>query len=413
MKLSTPQKQVANDEARFVVLVTGRRFGKTTLGIRQLFYHARLPDQNVWAVLPSYRQARNVWWDQVKNKAIALNWSKKINEADLSIILKNGSKISLKGADNRDALRGAKLNYIFLDECANIEKEAYTEVLRPTLSDTGGKAMFAGTPKGISNWLYDIYQQGQDPTETNWSSYQFTTIQGGFVPEEEIQMAKQELDQKVFKQEYEGTFENYEGRIYYGFDRKENVKDFTFSQRQNIIHVGIDFNVSPLTAICFVIKDNKMFVIDEIEMFGSNTEELANEIHNRFPGTKIIAYPDPSGRARKTNSPKTDFNILHNAGFIVKAPSRHIPVRDRINAVNSKFCSGTGERGIIVHPKCKSLITAMERHIYKPGTQQPEKNGSKDYSHISDSIGYAVSFLFPITRTYELTEQQNTWKVKI
>jgi PBSX family phage terminase large subunit len=413
VKLSTPQKQVANDEARFVVLVTGRRFGKTTLGVRQLFFNARLPDQNVWAVLPSYRQARNVWWDQVKKKAIELNWAKKINEADLSIILKNGSKISLKGADNRDALRGAKLNYIFLDECANIDKEAYTEVLRPTLSDTGGKAMFAGTPKGISNWLYDIYQQGQDPTETNWSSYQFTTIQGGFVPEDEIEQAKQELDQKVFKQEYEGTFENYEGRIYYGFDRKENVRDFTFEQRQNIIHVGIDFNVSPLTAICFVIKDNKMFVIDEIEMFGSNTEELANEIHNRFPGTKIIAYPDPSGRARKTNSPKTDFNILHNAGFIVKAPSRHIPVRDRINAVNSKFCSGTGERGIVVHPKCKSLITAMERHIYKPGTQQPEKNGSKDYSHISDSLGYAVSFLFPITRTYESTEQQNTWKVRI
>ena len=97
MKLSTPQKTVANDPARFVVLVTGRRFGKTTLGVRQLFYHARQPDQYVAAILPSYRQARNVWWDQVKNRAIALNWAKKINEADLSIILKNGSKISLKG----------------------------------------------------------------------------------------------------------------------------------------------------------------------------------------------------------------------------------------------------------------------------------------------------------------------------
>jgi PBSX family phage terminase large subunit len=413
MKLSTPQKTVAQDPARFVVLVTGRRFGKTTLGVRQLFYHARQPDQNCWACLPSYRMARNVWWDQVKKKALELNWAKKINEADLSIVLKNGSKISLKGADNRDALRGAKLNYIFLDECANIEKEAYTEVLRPTLSDTGGKAMFAGTPKGISNWLYDIYQQGQDPTDPNWSSYQFTTIDGGFVKQEEIEQAKAELDQKVFKQEYEGTFENYEGRIYYGFERQHNVKDFTFDQRQNIIHVGIDFNINPLTAVCFVVKDNKMYVIDEIEMFGSNTEELANEIHNRFPGTKIIVYPDPSGRARKTNSPKTDFNILHNSGFIVKAPSRHIPVRDRINAVNSKFCSGSGERGIMIHPKCKSVITAMERHIYKPGTSQPEKNGSKDYSHIADALGYATSFLFPITRSYETQEQQNTWKVKI
>lgn len=413
MKLSTPQKTVANDPARFVVLVTGRRFGKTTLGIRQLFYHARQPNQNVAAILPSYRQARNVWWDEVKNKAISLCWDKKINEADLSIVLKNGSKISLKGSDNRDALRGSKYHYLYLDECANIDKQAYTEVLRPTLSDTGGRAMFAGTPKGISNWLYDIYQQGQDTTEPNWSSYQFTTVQGGFVAEDEIQQAKQELDQKVFKQEYEGTFENYEGRIYYGFERQQNVKDFTFETRQNIIHIGIDFNVHPLTAICFVIKDNKMFVIDEIEMYGSNTEELANEIHGRFPGTKIIAYPDPSGRARKTNSPKTDFHILSNAGFLVKAPSRHIPVRDRINAVNSKFCSGTGERGIMIHPKCKSLITAMERHIYKEGTSQPEKNGSRDYSHISDALGYATSFLYPITRDYEPTEQHKTWKVRI
>jgi len=413
VKLSIPQKTVANDPARFVVLCAGRRLGKTTLGVRQLFYHARHPDQNVAAVLPSYRQARNVWWDQVKKRALELNWAKKINEADLSIVLKNGSKISLKGSDNRDALRGSKYHYLYLDETGNIDKEAYTEVLRPTLSDTNGKCMFAGTPKGISNWLYDLYQKGQDPTEPNWSSYQFTTLQGGFVPESEILQAKQELDAKVFKQEYEATFENYEGRIYYGFDRKENVKDFTFEQRQNIIHVGIDFNVSPLTAICFVIKNNTIYVIDEIEMFGSNTEELANEIHSRFPGTKIMAYPDPSGRARKTNSPKTDFHILSNSGFVVKAPSRHIPVRDRINAVNSKFCSGTGERGIMIHPKCKSLISAMERHIYKPGTSQPEKNGSKDFSHISDAIGYAVSFLFPITRTYTQTEQQNTWKVKI
>lgn len=412
MKLSTPQKTVANDPARFVVLCTGRRFGKTTLGIRQLFYHARLPDQNVAAILPSYRQARNVWWDEVKNKAISLCWDKKINEADLSIVLKNGSKISLKGSDNRDALRGSKYHYLYLDECANIDKEAYTEVLRPTLSDTGGRAMFAGTPKGISNWLYDIYQKGQDPTEEHWSSYQYTTIEGGFVPEQEIEQARAELDAKVFRSEYQGTFENFEGRIYYGFDRKENVRDFTFDTRQNIIHVGIDFNVNPLTAICFVIKNNTIYVIDEIEMFGSNTEELANEIHSRFPGTKIIAYPDPSGRARKTNSPKTDFHILNNAGFVVKAPSRHIPVRDRINAVNSKFCSGTGERGIMIHPKCKSLITAMERHIYKEGTSQPEKNGSRDYSHISDAIGYATSFLFPITRAYEPTEQQQTWRVR-
>ena len=91
MKLSDPQKQVAYDNHRFRVLVTGRRFGKTTLAIRELCYMARLPGKVCWGVFPSYRQAKQIAWIRLKERLAELRWIKKINEAELTIFLKNGS----------------------------------------------------------------------------------------------------------------------------------------------------------------------------------------------------------------------------------------------------------------------------------------------------------------------------------
>ena len=86
-----------------------------------------------------------------------------------------------------------------------------------------------------------------------------------------------------------------------------------------------------------------------------------------------------------------------------------MPVRDRINAVNSKLCNGAGERQIIIHPKCKRLISCLERQIYKPGTSQPDKESGFD--HLNDALGYAVSYLFPITRNFN-TQPQASWTVR-
>ena len=215
MKLSEPQRKVADDKARFRVLVTGRRFGKTTLAIRELCYTARIPNRLVWYCSPSYRQSKSIAWVKLKQVLKDLRWVKRINEAELTITLKNGSRICLRGADNKDSLRGVGIDFLVLDECADIEESAWSEVLRPTLSDTKGNALFCGTPKGM-NWFHDLYQRGQDTTEAEWSSYQFTTLEGGFVDANEIEQAKRDLDTKTFRQEYQATWETYSGIIYYG-----------------------------------------------------------------------------------------------------------------------------------------------------------------------------------------------------
>jgi phage terminase large subunit len=399
MQLSKPQRKVADDQARFRVLVTGRRFGKTTLAIRELCYHARIPGRVCWYVAPSYRQAKQIAWVKLKEILKDLRWVKRINEAELTIELKNKSRICLRGADNKDSLRGVGIDFIVLDESADIEETAWTEVLRPTLSDTKGLAMFAGTPKGM-NWFHDLYQRGQDPSEQDWSSYLFTTIDGGFVDAGEIEQAKRDLDAKTFRQEYQATWETYSGIIYYGFSMSDNVKHFDEPLDNNIIHIGMDFNLDPMAAVVSYIKNGCIYIMDEIQIWSSNTEEMCQEIHRRYPGKKIFVYPDPASKQRKTSAGgKTDLSILMNSGFICKVPPRHMAVRDRINSVNAKLCSASEERQVFIHPKCKNLLNSISKHTYKEGTVLPDK--TQGFDHMNDALGYLISFLYPIRTAYE------------
>jgi len=406
MKLSLPQKTIATDDHRFRVAICGRRFGKTHLAIRELAYHARIPNQEIIYVAPSYKMAKNIVWRKLKNRLQDLNWVRKANETELKLELVNGSTISLKGADNFDSLRGTGNHFIVLDEFADIDPAAWFEVLRPTLSDTNGKALFVGTPKGIGNWSYNLYQNTLDDPE-HWSSYQFTTIEGGRVPQSEIDQARKDLDARTFSQEYEASFVTYSGRIYYSFERVSNAREPELLDT-SIIHIGADFNVSPICAVVAVIQGDTLYVVDEIRMYSSNTNELADEIKVRYPRSKIWIYPDPAGSARKTSSGGvTDHIILANAGFIVKAPRSHTPVRDRINAVNSRLCDSTGIRHLFISPKCKYTMECLERQVYKEGTSQPDKDGG--YDHMNDALGYMIDWLWPVKRERDLTNQPQRW----
>ena len=394
MPLSPAQDTVANDSTRFRVVVAGRRFGKTHLSIRELCYHAKEPDKEVWYVAPTYKMARQIVWRKLKNKLQDLNWITKTNETELTITLRNGSVISLKGADNYDSLRGVGLDFIVLDEFADIDPEAWYETLRPTLSDKQGRALFIGTPKGIGNWAYNIYQNTLDnPT---WKSYSFTTIEGGQVPDSEIEAARLDLDERTFRQEYLATFETFSGRIYYSFDRALNVRKYE-GTTPDVVYVGMDFNIDPMSAVVAVRMGDTLHIIDEVRLFSSNTQEMVNELKQRFPKTRIWAYPDPAGNQRKTSAGgQTDIMILTNAGFVVKAPRAHTPVRDRINAVNSRLCSSSGIRHLMIDPKCKYTIEGLERQVYKEGSSQPDKDSG--YDHMNDALGYMTDYLFPVRR---------------
>ena len=396
MPLTNPQKNVIKDDSRFRVLITGRRFGKTFVAINEIAKFASIPNKKIWYVAPSYRQAKAICWGVLKEKMIYHKWVKSINHSDLTLTLKNNSQITLRGSDNESSLRGVGLNFLILDEFQDINKTAWYEVLRPTLSDTEGHALFCGTPRGFGNWSYDLYKMGEN--NKDWKSFQFTTLEGEQVSEDEIEQAKQDLDLRTFQQEYEATFVNYSGMIYYNFSRDKNIIE-KYNKNTGVLHIGLDFNVDPMSAVVCIIENDRIFVVDEIQIYSSNTNEMCDEIKTRYKNKQIVVYPDPSARQRKTSAGGlTDLAILKNNGFDVRCRSTAPLVRDRINAVNSKLKNVNGKNSLFIVKFCKNAIKSIERQIYKEGTHIPDKDSG--YDHMNDALGYLVEYNFPLRRNF-------------
>ena len=396
MPLTNPQKNVIQDDSRFRVLITGRRFGKTFVAINEIAKFASIPNKKIWYVAPSYRQAKAICWGVLKEKMIYHKWVKSINHSDLTLTLKNNSQITLRGSDNESSLRGVGLNFLILDEFQDINKTAWYEVLRPTLSDTEGHALFCGTPRGFGNWSYDLYKMGEN--NKDWKSFQYTTLEGEQVSEDEIEQAKQDLDLRTFQQEYEATFVNYSGMIYYNFSRDKNIIE-KYNKNTGVLHIGLDFNVDPMSAVVCIIENDRIIVVDEIQIYSSNTNEMCDEIKTRYKNKQIVVYPDPSARQRKTSAGGlTDLAILKNNGFDVRCRSTAPLVRDRINAVNSKLKNVNGKNSLFIVKFCKNAIKSIERQIYKEGTHIPDKDSG--YDHMNDALGYLVEYNFPLRRNF-------------
>ena len=399
MKLSKPQAQISNSEARFRIAACGRRFGKSWLAMNEMAKFARYPNQRILACAPTHKQCKTIWWSELKSMLIERNWVKKINESELMITLVNGSTITLRSADNYDALRGGKYNFIVMDEFADMNPEAWFSVLRPTLSDMQGHALFIGSPKG-RNSFYDLWVEAG--ILEDWEPFQFTTLQGGNVPESEIEAAKRDLDERTFNQEYMSHFVDYAGVIFYAYSDEHNLRKYEgeFNDRTPI-HCSIDFNTSPITCGVWIKGKDWLHAIDEIEIYGSNTLELVQEINRRY-GTarQRIAYPDSTGSRVNTNSMGvSDHIILQNNNFKIVAGKTNPNINDSINAVNALLTTTLGEHKLFLDPKCKKMRECMLKYVYKENTRQPLKDNVHD--HFADGIRYICQRLFPVNKELE------------
>jgi hypothetical protein len=352
-----------------------------------------MPKQRALYVAPTYRQAKTIIWSELKDQLIDRRWVKKINESELTITLINQSTISIRSTDNYDALRGGKYNFIVMDECADMAPEAWYQVLRPTLSDTLGHAMFITSPKG-RNWVYDLWTNAQ--ISEDWNAYQFTTLSGGNVPDSEIQAAIRDLDDRTFRQEYEAQFVDYSGVIFYAYLDELHLKkyDHNLFVDRTPLFIGCDFNNSPITAAISVKQADNLHVIDEISIHGSNTDELVTEIKTRYGNNRqITVFPDATGRRTNTNSMGvSDHLILQRAGFNVVTGKTNPPVNETLVSVNSMF----KQNRLVIDPKCKNLRNSILKYVYKEGTRIPLKDNVHD--HMADCLRYLVNGMFPYTK---------------
>ena len=399
-KLHEKQAEVFYNDCRFRVVVAGRRFGKTKLSMLTMLAWATKKLQKIWYVAPTYRMAKQIMWNDLKAN-VPLEWVTKIRENELSMEFRNGSVISLRGADKPDSLRGVSLDFLVLDEFQDIAGETWTTVLRPTLADRRGYALFIGTPKGY-NHLYKLYNMGQIKSKQmkkEWMSWQFPTITSPFIPRSEIEAARRDMDEKSFRQEFLGSFESMSGRVYYAFDRKNNVADVEFNPRLPI-WVGMDFNIDPMSTVIFQPQANgQLWAVDEIVQVSSNTDDICTELEKRYYKyqDRVIIYPDPAGSARQHARGESDLDIMREHGFKrIKVKRAHSAVADRVNAVNRMLRSASGETRLFINPKCKHLIESFEQTLYIAGSRDVDK--SLGVEHSADAAGYCIELEFPLRK---------------
>ena len=419
--LTSPQWEIYrhgwSSEARFRVAVCGRRFGKSFLLAEELRRAVRLAvgrsvgcENEIWYGAPNFLQAKRVMWSRLK-QAIPRHWLRgKPLETNCALQMRSGHVVRLVGLDSHDSLRGSGLWFFAGDEWADCRPEAWLQTIRPMLSVSRGHALFVGTPKGFDH-LYDAYLRGQPGGDPDSKSFLYSTLDGGNVPIEEVENAQKMLDPRTFRQEYKASFETYSGRVIYAFDRAENIVSRELD-RSRPLHVGMDFNINPMSATVWQEAGSCSYQVDEIILPTSNTDEMCDEICKRYgrPShtlqkpdvTHIHIYPDPAGAQRRSSAHgRTDIGILKDRGFHVIALSSHPLVRDRMNVVNSRFQSADGSRRAFVHPRCVQSIAAYERLVYRMGTSEPDKTGG--YDHLVDASGY---YLFGKQVTQE-TKVQN------
>ena len=382
--IDSKRKAILSDPSRYKVICSGRRWGKSYFSIIFLLSKPFKPNERRWIVFPTYRQAKMVSWSILKGVFTGKQVS--INETELSITLNNGAKIELKGADKPDSLRGVSTTMVVLDEYSYMKENVWGEIIQPTLAETKGIAMFVGTPTGTQNHFYDLFVKGQSEGG-DYKSWQFTTLDGGFISAEEIENAKKNLDKRTFQQEYEASFLTAANRVAYNFNRDIHCKVMEKSPR---MFWGVDFGVASYMTAVLMCENTagEIYVFDEIGLQNSNTFELAQRMKQIAPG--LPCYPDPAGKARTSNSTKSDHIILQEAGFTVISKKANPTQKDRMNALNRMLEDATGKHKLFVNPKCKNLIRDLELCTLENG----QILKTETLSHFLDGLMYPIEYRY-------------------
>jgi len=385
--LHEAQQNVADSEARWKILCAGRRFGKTRLGV-QLCIETALAGGRAWWVAPTFAIAR-VGWRALE--AAAPSFPKeiepKISIANMEVTFPNGGFIACKSADNPQRLRGEGLDFIVIDEAAFVKPEVWQEVLRPTLTERKGGALFISTPLGIGNWFYDLWEQADG--KDDWDRFHFSTVDNPSIDPEEVESAKEEVGSIVFAQEYMAEF------IEAGQGLFKQEWFSYFDEMPDGNYVGGGMNLNP--------RDMRHFGTLDVAVTTESTSdytvitscaEANGKIYVEDVVRRKLESPDIIQEAKRIASQNNWTHIcIENQGlskpFIQEAGRSGLKVRE-ISAVKDKITkslplSARMESGDILFRKDAPWLADLERELL---TFPVGKNDD-----MVDALGLAASTL--------------------
>jgi hypothetical protein len=334
------------------------------------------------------RQAKTVAWDYLKEAMGPLRQlGATVNESELRVDYHNGGQVRLYGADNADALRGIYLDGVVLDEFADMDPRVWSEVIRPALADRQGWAVFIGTPKG-RNSFFDLHRRSL--TEKDWLGLVLKASETGLIPPSELELAKRDLSDDQYAQEFECSFDAAIVGAYYGKQMQQAEAD------KRITGVPYDGAAQCWTAWDLGIRDataiwvaqaigREIRLIDYYEATGADLAHYVNWLRSKpyVYGGHIVPH---DAQAKELGTGKSRLEVLEGLGMrdITIAPQHR--VEDGINAVRVMLprCWFDAE-------KCARGIDALKlyRAEYDDKLQALKPRPVHDWtSHCADAMRY-------------------------
>jgi len=261
---------------------------------------------------------------------------------------------------------------------------------------SAGGALVISTPKGY-NYFHTLCMTKDE----DWGFWHFGYKDSPYLSAKEIEKIKNRIDPIEFATEYDADFKESGSTVFYCFDRKVHViDDIDWFHENEDVYVAIDFNVGLQCTSIWARRGHILYAIDEMKGH-PDTETLAISLKERFvdKGHKVYAFPDPSGRARKTSAQVgvTDFSILKSYKIVCLARMAAPPIIDSVAAVNAKCMTAKQEVSLYIHPRCRGLTESMERTTWVDNNSDTATIDKREgVEHYSDGVRYLCEYLYPV-----------------
>jgi len=373
---------------RWGVVVCHRRFGKTVWAINHILRDAIMnskPSPRYAYMAPTYRQAKNVAWDYLKQFAGKIP-GVKFHETELRCDLPTGGRISLLGAENPDSLRGIYLDGCVMDEVAQMPENVFPEVIRPALSDRKGWGVFVGTPKG-HNAFYELYEQSA--ANDDWLTAIYKASETGLLDDEELSAAQNMMSADQYAQEFECSWNaNVPGAIY-----GKDLEEITASGRiANVpydpsvrVDTWWDLGVGDSTAVWFTQSVGR--AVHVIDFYENRNEGLPH--YCKVLSEKKYLYGDHNAphdiEVRELGSGKSRREIAWDLGLNFRVVPK-LPVEDGIHAAQMLIPRLWFDR-----EKCRDGLEALRQYhrAYNERTRSFRASPVHDWSsHAADAFRY-------------------------
>ena len=372
-----------------------RRAGKTVAAINDLIRAVlSCPNPNPRAayLAPYYAQAKDVVWNYLKHYTASIP-GVMTNESELRVDLPNGGRVRLYGADNYDRLRGIYLDDVVLDEYADMDPRAWSQVIRPALADREGRALFIGTPKG-RNAFWKLYDEAQADPE--WFSMRLRASETGILPQAELDKMRATMSEDEYARELETSFEAaiegaYYARVLTDAETEKRIGNVPHDPGIEV-HAAWDLGIGDSTVIWLAqFVGREVRLIDYIENNGVALDWYARELRNK-PYTYAPLILPHDAQARELGTGKSRVEMLEGLGFRTRIAPK-LSVEDGIEAVRRLI-----PRTWIDEKRCELGLRAIRDYREKRDEKRRLGMGPlHDWtSHAADALRYlAVAYEEP------------------